>query len=193
MFKFLGFLCLCGLGPPGALSIWVVRSSVCLSTLTEATLWGGQYRIWCLVGYFGIVGCTSQYTKLKWRQRNWNEHFCWKGRCTPKNVSTILSKLGYVHMSNFRLAVGCIPHWLPSLDKICKHPIFSGSERYPTVPIYTHLIIHYPGRAKLSWMDSLVISVGCIPQRSVHLTQRCGLKLAPHSQDCGVHLIMYLW
>ena len=40
---------------------------------------------------------------------------------------------------NFGLAVGCIPHWLPSLDKICKHPIFSGSERYPTGLIYTHL------------------------------------------------------
>ena len=58
------------------------------------------------------------------------------------------AKPGHVYMSNFRLAVGCTPHWLPSLDKFCKYPIFSGSERYLKGLIYTHLIIHYPGHAK---------------------------------------------
>ena len=119
-------------------SVWTGKKSVFCSP-------GGRYRIWCLVWWFCIVGCTSQYTMPKWGQISWNEHFCWKGGCTPKDVSTILSKLGHVYMSNFGLAVGCIPHWLPSLDKICKHPIFPGSERYPTWLIYTHLISHYQG------------------------------------------------
>ena len=138
-------------------------------------------KLHCVVGSTEYGALWGDF--VLWVARHWNEHFCWKGGA-PKDVSTILSKPGHVYKSNFRLAVDCNPHWLPSLDKICKHPIFSGSERYPIGLIYTHLIINYPGHAQLFWTDSLVIFVGCIPQRSTYPTRQ-GWNLHPTAKTVG--------
>ena len=163
------------------------------SALTEASLWGGRYRIWCLCGVIVFAGCTSQYTMLKWGQISWNEHFCWPVGCTPQGYLHHFVQTWTCLSIQFRTGNGLHPQWLLSLDKIWKHPIFSRSERYPTGLIYTLLIIHYLGHAKLSWTDNSVIFVGCIPQRSIYPTRHSGLKFACHSQDCGMQLIMYLW
>ena len=57
----------------------------------------------------------------------------------PNDFRMICPNLDIVNVSNFRLAVGCTLHWLPTLGKISKLNIFSGSERYPTGLIYNYL------------------------------------------------------